>query len=423
MSQRTTLETPAGPIEGILTPDGMRQFHAIPYAQAPVGDLRWEPPVPARWIGTLDATRPGPIAPQRPSRLRRAMGDFSAPQSEDCLSLTVWAPPPGRQARPVVVWLHGGAWQSGAGALDWYDGQRLALQGDVVVVSPNYRLGPFGWLSMPGQPANLGLLDQELASAWVADNIEAFGGDPARITVMGQSAGAASVACMLARGPRFNRAIIQSAGLGRVLRSMSEADDIARAVMEAAGVKTVAAARKLPVHALLDAQESPQVAACLAAEGAGRSVFAPVRDGTVLPVDIGPAFEAAAGRADVLIGATANEMAAFPGYAPDAVSDQIGEQVFGAPAEAWARHAAAAGRAAWVYRFAYGPNPSFGACHCIELPFVFGTRDRFAEAPMLHGAAEEDAERLTAEVQQAWLAFIHGGTPGWSPSPAVHVFR
>jgi para-nitrobenzyl esterase len=423
MSRRTTLETPAGTIEGLLTAEGVLQFHAIPYAQSPVGDLRWEAPIPARWEGTLDATRPGPISPQRPSRLRRAMGNFSAAQSEDCLSLTVWAPAPSQRPRPVVVWLHGGAWQSGAGAIDWYDGQRLALQGDVVVVSPNYRLGPFGWLRLPGQPANLGLLDQELAVDWVVDNIAAFGGDPARITVMGQSAGAASVACMLARAPRFNRAIMQSAGLGRIFRSASEADAIAQAVLEAAGVTTVAAARQLPVEALLAAQESPRVAACLAAEGTGRSVFAPVCDGSVLPLDIGPAFQAAAGRADVLIGATAHEMAAFPGYALDAASDRVGEQVFGAPSKAWAAQAAAAGRAAWVYRFDYAPNPTFGACHCIELPFVFGTRERFADAPMLQGASQPDTDRLTAEVQQAWLGFICGGTPGWSPSPAVHVFR
>ena len=142
------------------------------------------------------------------------MGDFDAPQSEDCLHLTVWTPAADAQRRPVVVWLHGGAWQSGAGALDWYDGARLAGRGDVVVVAVNYRLAALGWLHVPGQTANVGLLDQEAAIDWVMDNIDALGGDPERVTLMGQSAGASSICAMLARRPRFSRAILQSAALG-----------------------------------------------------------------------------------------------------------------------------------------------------------------------------------------------------------------
>lgn len=423
MTQTARLQTLSGPLIGTALP-GVLRFSGIPYAQAPTGQLRWEAPLPAKhWNGTLDATQPGPVSPQSPSRLRRVMGDFSSAQSEDCLNLTVWTPAADNQKRAVVIWLHGGAWQSGAGALDWYNGEQLTLKGDVVVVSPNYRLAALGWLSLPGQPANLGLLDQEAAIDWVINNIEAYGGDPTRITVMGQSAGATSIACMLARKPRFERAIMQSASLGRVLRTAAEAEALGLALLEAAGAHSLDEARRLPVQALLAAQGSAQVSACVAAEGMGRSVFGPVLDGTVLPLDIKSAFQVAAGKADVIIGTTKNEMAAFADYKLDAPSDLMGEQIFGAPSLAWAAQAAFRGRKAWTYSFDYGPSSEFGACHCIELPFVFGTLGPFGTAPMLHGASQSDTDRLVAEVQQAWLDFIRGGSPAWAPSPNIHVFR
>lgn len=351
------------------------------------------------------------------------MGDFTHPQSEDCLHLTIWTPCADNRRRAVVVWLHGGAWQSGAGALDWYDGAQLASRGDVVVVSPNYRLGPLGWLSMPGQPHNLGLLDQEAALDWVAENISAFGGDPERITLMGQSAGAASIACMLARKPRFSRAIIQSGALGRPFRGVPEASTLANALMEAMGTDSVEAARRLPVQALLNAQESAQVAACVAAEGAGRSVYAPVRDGTSLPLDMDQAFHEAAGRADVLIGYTAHEMAAFRGFGLDTHSLEVGRRLFEEPSLTWAERASDRGRDAWIYRLDYAPPTRYGACHCLELPFVFGTLNHFSSAPMLAGTSHAENIRIGLQMQEEWLAFIHGESPSWAPSPHIHSFH
>ena len=166
MSERVRTALRAGTLTGVRD-GGVCRYSAIPYAQAPVGSLRFAPPQPATWRSDRDATRPGTVAPQLPSRLRGAMGDFSAEQSEDCLHLTVWTPAADGKRRPVVVWLHGGAWQSGGGALDWYDGSRLARLGDVVVVAVNYRLAALGWLYVPGQTANAGLLDQEAAIDWV----------------------------------------------------------------------------------------------------------------------------------------------------------------------------------------------------------------------------------------------------------------
>ncbi|MGE8642057.1 MAG: carboxylesterase family protein, partial [Achromobacter sp.] len=355
------------------------------------------------------------------SRLRGAMGDFDAPQSEDCLHLTVWTPGAGPARRPVVVWLHGGAWQSGGGALDWYDGASLAARGDLVVVAVNYRLAALGWLYVPGQTANVGLLDQEAAIDWVLENIQDLGGDPERITVMGQSAGASSICAMLTRQPRFSRAILQSAGLGRGFRSAAQADMLGQAFLLAAGADSLDAARGLPVSALLAAQQAPAVQDVLRAEGSSRSQFCPVLDGQVLPQDIAPAMKQAASRADVLVAYTRDEMAAFPGHTADEDGRQIGEQVFGAPSRQWAEDAVAQGRQAWLARFDVAPTAHFGACHCIELPFVFDTVATFAAAPMLAGLPAAQAAQLTRRTQDAWIAFIRGDAPGWPMAPHPHI--
>jgi para-nitrobenzyl esterase len=421
MNQPVQAVLRAGTLTGVRDAGGICRYSAIPYAQAPVGSLRFAPPEPAAWRGEFDATRAGPVAPQLPSRLRGAMGDFDAPQSEDCLHLTVWTPGADRARRPVVVWLHGGAWQSGGGALDWYDGARLAARGELVVVAVNYRLAALGWLYVPGQTANVGLLDQEAAIDWVLENIQDLGGDPERITVMGQSAGASSICAMLARQPRFSRAILQSAALGRGFRSAAQADVLGQAFLQAAGVDSLDAARGLPVSALLAAQQAPAVQDVLRAEGSSRSQFCPVLDGQVLPQDIAPALKQGASRADVLVAYTRDEMAAFPGHTADADGLQVGEQVFGAPSRQWAEDAVAQGRQAWLARFDVAPTARFGACHCIELPFVFDTVDTFAAAPMLAGLPETHAAQLTRRTQDAWIAFIRGDAPGWPMAPHQHI--
>ncbi|MFC4277199.1 carboxylesterase/lipase family protein [Achromobacter aloeverae] len=412
---------PQGTLSGIRD-QGVCRFSAIPYAEAPVGPLRFAPPRPAQWRGERDATQPGPVCPQLTSRLARVMGDFEAPQSEDCLHLTVWTPGVDAQRRPVVVWLHGGAWQSGAGALDWYDGARLARRGDIVVVAVNYRLAGLGWLCLPGETANVGLLDEEAAIAWVHAHVEAFGGDPQRITVMGQSAGASNIALMLTRKPLFQRAIMQSAGLGRGFRDAEQAAHLSRVFLRAAGADSLAAARELPVQALLDAQLAPDVVAALQAEGANRSLFYPAIDGDVVTRDIDAAMTAAAGRADVMIGYTRDEFAAFPGGGLDEDSRRKGDRTFALRSRQWARDAVDRGRQAWEYRFDAGYSREFGACHCVDLPFVFDTFDAFQGAPMLEGLAPAQARRISGDVQTAWIAFIRGGSPGWDVAPAQHLF-
>jgi para-nitrobenzyl esterase len=364
-----------------------------------------------------------PVCPQLPSRLRGVMGDFEAVQSEDCLKLTVWTPAADNKKRPVVVWFHGGAWQSGGGALGWYDGSALCRLGDVVVVGVNYRLASLGWLYVPGETSNVGLLDHEAALEWVAQHIEAFGGDPDQVTAMGQSAGGFNIAAMLTRRPKFHRAILQSASLGRGFRDADTADTLSQAFLNAAAVSTLDQARALPIETLLKAQQAEPVIQALKAEGANRSLFCPVMDGVVIDNHRPDLLRTAAGQVDVLVGYTKNEMAAFPGTPVDAKSDALGDEIFGAPARRWADDARAQGKHAWVFRFDYGPNPIHGACHCIELPFMFGTLDAFSQAPFLKGMESAHGQYLAGKMQGAWIAFIRGGSPGWDEAPYIHAYQ
>jgi para-nitrobenzyl esterase len=170
--------------------DGVAAFLGVPYALPPVGPLRFAQASPApSWRGLFDATQHGPISPQSPPRLSAIMAN-SPPraQDEDCLTLTIRTPAPDAKARPVIVWLHGGAWLAGSGS--GHDSTRLAREGDLVVVGVNYRLGALGWLHRTGiVDSEAGTSDMITALSWVRDHIAGFGGDPANVTVMGQSAG------------------------------------------------------------------------------------------------------------------------------------------------------------------------------------------------------------------------------------------
>jgi para-nitrobenzyl esterase len=214
------VETRRGTLRGVAE-RGLAVFRGIPFARPPIGSLRFMPPEPpASWTGARDASRFGSAASQNGALLGPVMSLGIGRTSEDCLYLNVWTPGPDRRRRPVLVWIHGGAFVLGAGSQVLYDGASLARRGDVVVVTINYRMGAFGFLRLRDRfglrlPAtgNEGLLDQVAALEWVRDEIEAFGGDPGSVTIFGESAGAMSCATLLgvprARG-LFQRAILQS---------------------------------------------------------------------------------------------------------------------------------------------------------------------------------------------------------------------
>ena len=225
---KVVVSSACGSLEGIDLGECL-SFRGIPFAAPPVGGLRYRAPQKLRsWNGVRKATEFGPEPPQNTSSrtawLRRVVGG-GAGQSEDCLYLNVWTPSADAGGRPVLVWIYGGGFSVGSGSMSLYDGARLAIRGDVVVVTLNYRLGALGFVN-PGEVfgpdsgigTNLGLQDQIAALGWVRDNIAAFGGDPERVTVFGESAGAMSAGTLLGMPlaqKLFQRAILQS-GAARV---------------------------------------------------------------------------------------------------------------------------------------------------------------------------------------------------------------
>jgi para-nitrobenzyl esterase len=455
-------ETALGPLRG-REERGVLAFRGVPYAEPPVGALRFAPPrAPRPWAGLRDATRFGPVAPQRPEALVRELGlEPRGDASEDCLTLNVWTPAlDGR--RPVLVWLHGGAFAGGSCDVPLYDGARLAREGDAVVVTVQYRVGALGFLYLGPGRANFGLQDQVAALHFVRRHAARFGGDPDRVTVFGESAGAGSVCALLAMPAArrlFRRAIAQSPAPAAVLAS-AEAAERAAKLLGPLGLAAgdLEGLRRVPVAELLDAQEKAE------AEGPHRRgmLFMPVVDGEVLPTT--PLRAAAAGAArgvELLIGTTREEMHlyALTGLGeriPEALLPRVfaaqlagevrdpeavaGRLVAGyrrllaaggaapAPAELFyaiqtalglrwhsallaERHAAQQVRT-YAYVFTW-PSPARGgalrACHALDLPFTFGNLAAPGLGELAGGGPE--AEALSERMRGAWLAFARSGNP------------
>ncbi len=439
--------------------DGIAAFRGVPYATPPLGELRFAAAAPIRsWSGLRDATQHGPIAPQLPSRLRVAMGDYVRESAEDCLTLTICTPRSDGKARPVVVWLHGGAWISGAGSLDWYDGSRLAREGDIVFVGVNYRLGALGWLHRPGiVDVEGGTSDMIAALAWVRDHIAGFGGDPACVTVMGQSAGATSIGRMLmlpdARA-LFRRAIMQSGGFGRGAYASSmaaaRADQLLRLLdIDPQRGDALARLRAVDVPRLLVAQG--ELARANARFAQTMPPFMPVLPSAMTQAAmLGAIADGADGKA-VLIGATADEVHAFYAADPamenpsaDAVAARFGgeamlaryrarrpgasamdlladlgtDETFLLPAMRLAEAIARRDGNVYAYLFDWAaPASRFKSCHCIDLPFVFGTLDAWQDAPMLSGGDAAQMAALSAAMRRAWIAFVRTGDPAHDALP------
>ena len=308
----------------VAAPDGtaLRRFLGVPYAAPPVGALRWRPPEPVTpWTGVRPALAFGPGAPQAVA-LESPLPGFLADASgvdEDCLFLNVWAPVEAAAPRPVLVWIPGGAFMSGGASQAVYDAARLAAESDAVVVTINYRLGALGFMALGPAGAtgdavtNCGLRDQFAALAWVRANAPAFGGDPDRITVFGESAGAGSILQLLAsprRGDAFRRAVIQSCQ--PKVATAEQADLVTRAFLDHLGLDRadLDRLRALPVDAILDAQGAAFVATMFATD---MMPFHPIDDGDV--VDGSPVDAIRAGRAagvDLVIGTTSDELRLFP---------------------------------------------------------------------------------------------------------------
>ncbi len=366
----------------LITTDGLVRARGIRYATA----SRFEKPEPVAWDGSADATRRGPACPQPPSSLAALVGNSVAGLSfdEHCQVLSVTAPA-GASGLPVMVWFHGGAYLTGSGESTKYDASLLASEG-VVVVSASYRLGVFGYLR-----DNLGLLDQFAALRWVRDNITAFGGDPSNVTAFGQSAGADSVFALMLTDTEglFHRAIMQSAPLGTRGPERAQLTDALR--------ESVSVDASTPVDEVLAAQQSAVAEVRPRFQPSGSMPFAPVLDGG--------GIGAAASRVELLIGHTADDGSP---YVPSREHwEVVTELIFAAPARELAEDWTAAGGQVATYNFAWSPEGApLGACHCMELPFVFDPAG-WAGAGMLAG--QEPDPGLARTVRSVWAGFARNG--------------
>jgi len=454
--------TRSGKVEG-LEVDGILQFRGVPYATPPVGSLRWQPPVlEEAWDGVRDASKFSAHSAQTEFAMTQMLGGAPPVRSEDSLYLNVFTPACDDARRPVLFWIHGGAFMWGSGDTPWYDGTNFARNGDVVVVTINYRLGPFGFMYLGEQfpelpdSANLGLLDQVAALEWVRDCIGSFGGDPDRVTIFGESAGAGSVGTLLGmpRARGLFRAALAESGAASWVSSPARASTIAAAVVERLGV------RPGDLDALL-AKSTDDVLAALPQwqeNGVSGLPFQPVVDGRSLPEP--PLDAIAAGNADgvrLLAGTNLHEMtlfvladptyfalgeeaalqrlrnivgeaadALFAGYrarrpgvsTPELYSQLLTDGTFRIPAirllEAQSAHAPA-----WAYLFTW-ETPAFGgllkSTHALEIPFVWDTLHR--EGSALFTGDGQERQGIADAMHRAWIAFAREGDPNHAGLPA-----
>jgi len=280
----TLIRTRPGSVQG-LAGDGVSVFLGLPYAAPPTGSLRWRSPRPALpWSGPLAATRHPNRCFQPPYPGVLAGPDIPGEQSEDCLYLNVWTPACDDRKRPVMVWIHGGGNTVGSGTQPRIDGRKLAMTGDVVVVTLNYRLGVLGWMHAPilGAYGNEGLLDQTAALFWVRREIEAFGGDPHNVTVFGQSAGGFDIAHLMAMPAAtgaFDKAIAMSGSLIDTITKVEARAVAERFLMRFGGWEAPERMRGVSAEDLLDYQAE------LTGGGFGGARFGPVADGYSLGLD------------------------------------------------------------------------------------------------------------------------------------------
>ncbi|HUY49993.1 MAG TPA: carboxylesterase family protein [Streptosporangiaceae bacterium] len=452
--------------------DGVLGFLGIPYAASPTGALRFQAPVPPPpWDGVLDASAfsATPPKPDYAPPFDVLLPEPNIP-GDDWLTLNVWTP--GGTGLPVMVWLHGGAFSNGNSAVGVYDGHAFARDG-VVLVSVNYRLGVDGFAYLPGAPANRGLLDQIAALEWVRDNIGAFGGDPGNVTVFGESAGAMSITTLLAI-PRarglFGKAITQS-GAAQAVAAPADAALVTGELGRALGLEATAEnLARVGLPALIEAQAAVRDALTAQPDPArfGPTVvassmpFIPVIDGDLIPGHPMAAIAAGAGADVPLITGTTTEeyrlflaptgMAALitddllatllpvlgispavagryranrPGASPgDLLAALLTDLFFRRPALAIAEARIGGPAPTYVYEFAWqSPADGLGACHSLELPFVFDNLSADGTAPVL---GTDPPGRLAAEMHAAWIGFARAGDPGWRPfdrAYPVRVFR
>lgn len=443
----TIIETKQGKLRG-GSENGAVSWKGVPYAQPPIGDLRFRAPQPPeKWEGVRDALAFGSIALQAQPPEDSIFASPGVTMSEDCLYLNVWAPEGGGEGLPVMVWIHGGSFVSGSSSLPLYDGTQLALRGECVVVSLNYRLGPLGFMHLSplgeGFDSNVGLSDQVQALEWVKSNIAAFGGDPGNVTLFGESAGSMSIAAVLAMPAAkglFHKVIMQSGG-AQSMPSV-QAEIVAAAFLRRLGVdggnleqlKTLAPEHLLLAAAEMRAQEGEEWPAL---------PFQPIVELATLPEEpLSAISHGAAEGVSLIIGTNYDEghfflrdesqlaspeefahmirtltgvqdVSAWISHYSLTIEEQaraMTELFFWrsslAFAEAQSKHAPV-----WMYRFDWTlpGHPFFGkAVHAAEIPFVF---DNLALLRRIGVRVESSTQRLADVMRGAWQSFAASGDP------------
>jgi len=406
ISTSREVRTKLGKIKGV-SENGVNTFLGVPYASHLGNDERFQQARPIEpWSGVLDAKKSGPISPQLSSRLSRVMGDFMLPHDENSLTLDIWCPDIGQKEIPVLFWIHGGAFISGAGSLEWYRGTLFAKHQNVIVIGVNYRLGALGFLCHPDiSSGNMGIEDQMLALEWVYSNIEYFGGDRKNITLMGQSAGAISVYALLANkraSKMVSNAILQS-GRYDNFEELEVAHKKTERFADIAGVE-VKALKTLPLDEILNVQT--KFAKTQAKFASSAIPFLPVIDQHTIRSEVHEDFlEGARGKNIILISMGMN-ISNFEGHTVNL-----------------AKRLSSVDTNTWLYRFDWSsPESIFGACHCIELPFIFGTASQWSP-PMLSGGRATEIAGLSKIIQDTWGVFAREGNPNNSNLPSWPKIR
>ena len=453
-SAATIAETTFGPVQGKVKGDAVL-FCGVPYAAPPVGQLRFKATQPhVGWQDVRPATQFSPAAPQLPGGGMTDSGPVK--WDEDCLYLNVCTPAVDDNKRPVFLWIHGGAYRTGQGAIPWYDGAEFARNGDIVVVSINYRMGALGFanLSRFGDEFSTsganGTLDQITALNWVIDNISNFGGDPDQITVAGESAGAFSVGTLLASPlsqNRFKRAIPQS-GAGQHTIPAAITEHVADCFVEKSGADNIDALMALSADDILKAQAAVEVAAI---KGEIKDLgpiqpFYPSEGNSVIPVSPLEAIRnGASDGVDVLIGTNKDESTLFvtgkyddekllKGVAhygadeslvkvykqcfPDASATDLAVQIqtdytFRIPAIRLAEARQGQAAKTFMYLFSWESRvPNLKSTHALEIPFVFNNLNKPGVKAFL--GPGEIPVGVAETMHQAWIGFIRNGDPGWA---------
>src|SRR5579859_794391 len=453
--------TTNGPVRGTREA-GLEIFKGLRYGAPALGAARFKPPrLPTAWTEPVEASAYGAPAIQSglaPGERRTSPGDPPAPDepasSEDCLFLNVWTPGLDAKARPVMVWLHGGGFANGSGGAAMYDGAALARKGDVVIVTINHRLNVFGYLHLGeifgpqyAQSGVAGMLDIVQALQWVHDNIAAFGGDPGKVTIFGESGGGWKVSLLMAmpsaRG-LFQRAVIQS-GPGLTAKPMKEADEVARRLLKDLGVDSPSQLAQIPTEVLSRAS--------IKAPGEAMRLYTPVVDGLALPrnpfepdasplnadvpvligtnkdeatlfmfthpkfgafdeADLDKHARSAAGeKAGLLVDALRE---AYPGYNPThlAAAAATAAGMWAGSIKLAERKVAQKSAPVWMYMLTWETPVSRGRLrspHALEIPLVF---DNVEKARNFVGRGDEP-KKLADQMSDAWLAFARSGDPGW----------